>query len=840
MKNNKTPIMALLCAVATVCVMLLSSCGMAKPLTLSFDLNGGVLENLTDLEYEYGDVVDLTEYAPTRDDYIFKGWSYNGNMVTEVKIESDATVTATWEYIYEFTASEDGLSYAFTGIKTEYEKETLVLPEEFEGKKVTLLKAGALDSAANVKTLVIGNGYTEIEKGALAQLAGSQSITLPFYGTAADENYFVTLWGSGAEADDNHYIVKNGETDYVLPNSLKTLKVTGGDIVPDIKNLKIENFALSSANVTEIPARAFNGIKTIKSIDLSGCKNIEKIGDNNFSECDNLKSVNLNGLENLKVMGAHSFYYYVPGSEVKHEFEKIDLGGLKSLETIGQMSFWYVIVGELDFSETAISAFGRQTVFHSAINSIKLPAAFNPAISDEDSDKLGEKFGLTYLNNSEFLAYCEGLAEITVDKLSLYAAAENGVLYDYEKTVAVKYAAENQAKSYVAPATLKKIVPSAFENAENLEQIDLSACTLESIGYNAFGGCSASLTVGFDKYGYYAKDGSKISLANGWKGSCTVTYGERYLFFTIKETGISDGLEVADATYSFDITATYGDDKANVTVTFNGETITRGENGYTVTLNDGENTITAVASFGDKTSEVKTYVVTLEGKWTLKTNFAEGKKIVWAASDLEIIVSAYNASNEKQKIENASMEIDCGYSAGKFVTPGGNGFAVTYNADGTATITVKPDNLLMWDYAVTDPHHIRITVKQSENLSVSITYDAQYFEDSAEITSQTPVSGNTASGNEWSFDVGIKSGRTALKIASVKIECKTDGNFFENSMIFSSVISADGLTATIKADLSIFGGWGYVYDGDSFDLRITVTTEDGLTATKIFTATYSE
>ena len=59
-------------------------------------------------------------------------------------------------------------------------------------------------------------------------------------------------------------------------------------------------------------------------------------------------------------------------------------------------------------------------------------------------------------------------------------------------------------------------------------------------------------------------------------------------------------------------------------------------------------------------------------------------------------------------------------------------------------------------------------------------------------------------------------------------------------MIFSSVISADCLTATIKADLSIFGGWGYVYDGDSFDVRVTVTTEDGLTATKIFTATYSE
>lgn len=840
-KRSKTLLIAMLCAITTVCVTLFASCGISQPLTLSFDLNGGASEKITDIEFEFGNVVDLTKYVPSRNDYIFKGWNYNGETVTELTIEDNVTVKAEWEFAYDLAENDDGNSYALTGIKAEYKVQELVLPEEFEGKKITAIKAGALENAAEIDSIVIGNGYTEIESGVFAPLSKLEKVILPFYGTEDNKDYFITLFGATETADgadDLHYAVTAGGKYYLVPSSLKTLAVMGGDIVPDIKKLKVEDFTLSSSEITEIPAYTFNYNDNIKSVSLKGSVNIEKIGDSNFSGCENLKAVDLSGLENLKVIGAHAFYYYTSGSEETHEFEKIDLSGLKSLETIGQMNFWYVSAEELDFSETAIAAFGRQTVFHSEIGSVKLPATFNPIISDEESKQLEEKFGLTYLNNSEFLAYCDGLAEITVDKLSLYATVENGMLYDYDKTVAVKYAAENTSEAYAAPETLKTIKPTAFENAVNLKNIDLSESMVKTIGYNAFGGCSANLAVGFDKFGYYAKDGSKVSLANGWSGSCKVTYGERYLFFTIKETNLSDGLEVADPEYNFDITATYGDDRAAVTVTFNGETITRGENGYTVTLNAGENTITAVATFGDKTSEVKTYTVTLNEVWMVKTNFEDGKKIAWAAGNLEIIVTALNAKGEKQAITDVHIELDCGYSS-SFVTPF-TGVSVVYNADGTATVTVNPDDLLMWDYDVTKSHHMRIVVKQSASLSVSVTYDAQYFEKAPEVTSETPVSGNTASGNEWSFEVGAKSGRTSLKISSVKIELKTERVFFENSMILSYEPSDDGLTVKIKVDLSILGGWGYVYYGDSFDVRVTVTTESGLTATQIFAATYSE
>ena len=841
-KRSKTLLIAMLCAISTVCVTFFASCGVSQPLTLSFDLNGGASEEITDIEFEFGNVVDLTKYVPSRSDYIFKGWNYNGETVTELTIEDNVTVKAEWEFAYDLAENEDGNSYALTGIKAEYKAQELVLPEEFEGKKITAIKSGSLENAAEINSIVIGNGYTEIKAGVLAPLSKIEKITLPFYGTEDNKDYFITLFGSTETpdgADDSHYVVTAGGKYYLVPSSLKTLAVTGGDIVPDIKKLNIEYFSLSSVQITEIPAYAFYNNQSVEYIDLKGSVNIEKIGDSNFSECENLKVVDLRGLENLKVIGAHAFYYYTSGSEEKHAFEEIYLSGLNSLETIGQMSFWYISAAELDFSETAIAAFGRQTVFHSVVNSVKLPATFNPIISDEESELLEEKFGLTYLNNSEFLAYCDGLAEITVDQLSLYATVENGVLYDYDKTVAVKYAAENTSEAYAAPETLKTIKPTAFENAVNLKNIDLSESMVKTIGYNAFGGCSAKLIVGFDKFGYYAKDGGKVSLASGWSGNCKVTYGERYLFFTIKETNLSDGLEVADSAYNFDITATYGDDGAAVTVTFNGETITRGENGYTVTLNSGENTITAVATFGDKTSEVKTYTVTLNELWTIKTNFEEGKKIVWAASNLEIVVSAVNVSGKKQTITNAYIEIDCGYTPGAFVKPG-TGFSVTYNADGTATITVKPNALLGWDFYVTDPHHIRIVVKQSADLSSSVTYDAQYFENAPEITSETPVSGNTASGDEWTFDVGVKMDGKSLKISDVKIELRTDEYFFESSWISSCELSDDGLTVKIKLDLSVLGGWGYVGNDDSFDVRVTVTTEDGLAATQIFAATYSE
>lgn len=861
----------LLCVISAASVMFFVSCKIKSEsdLTVILDYNGGTGEPLPEIKGAYGAVINLNDYIPAREDYVFKGWTLNGETVTEIKLDQkNLTLKAEWDYVYELeTVLGESDEYALKGIKYEFTKDELVLPEFFENKKITVLKSGALVNAANVKSAVIKDNYSLIEAGALSGLKKLESLTLPFAGTTSENDDIITLFKlsegngqtgaqtniqSGETADEtagtgetsNEFFTvtaKNGN-EYLVPASLKTLHIAGGSVVPydGVKSLKTENFKMQSPDVTEIKNYGFYGNAFIKSIDLSGLINLEKIGDSNFGDCENLKIVNLNGLEKLAVIGAHAFYYYVPGSDKKHEFEKIDLGGLKSLETIGQMSFWYIKIDELDFSQTKIAAFGRQSIFYGDVKSVKLPSSLNLGISEEESDALEKKYGLNYLNNSEFLANCENLENIETDNLSIYVTAENGALYDYDKTVIYKYAAKLTAENYVAPPTLKTIASTAFQGASALKTIDLSGCILNSIGYNAFAGCSAKLTAGFDKYGYYATGGSKISLASGWKGNCTVTYGERYLFFDIKESNISNGKVVANPAYVFDITATYGDDEATISATLNENAIERGENGYSVTLVSGENVITAIASFGDKTSEQKTYTVVLNDAWKVITDFADGQKIVWADGNLTFKVSAVNAANEKQNIDGkVSVHLDCGYQK-VFVKPFG-GITYEYSGDGlTATVTLDSDTLLMWEYDITkDDTHIKVVVEQADGVTAEKIYESKYYENAPEIKSETPESGNTASGDEWSFNVSCKLENADQKITSIDLLLDVGNGYFSNETLLGKELSADGLSAEIKVNLANLGGT-FFFDGDTFKVKVIVTLESGLKAEKVFAATYSE
>ncbi len=801
--------------------------------TVTFDLDGGVGDDITSQQVEEGTKLSLDKFVPTKDGYTFEGWMLDGEVVTEITVTADVTVKAKWCAIYEVELNPDG-TYALSGINTHVDGDTLVLPEIYLGKKVTVVKSTALANAADVKNLVIGNSYVSVEAGALAPLCKLQNLTVPFYGTSVDGNDFVALFQTGEQVTDGYFAVTESNVTYLVPDTFDTLTVTGGTFVPKTAKLHIKNLIVASTQITEVANGTIYYDDYIETVDLSGCTEITAIGDSNFSDCDNLRSVSLAGLGKLRYMGAHSFYFYTPGSNDKHAMDHIDLSGLTSLVTVGQMSFWYLDVALLDFSETSIVAFGRQNVFYCDVETIKLPQTLNLDISDADSAALEEKYGMTYLNNSEFLGNCSGIADIVVSNLSLYLATENGALYDIDKTVLYKYAQSNSAESYTAPSSLAVIKPTAFSGATNLKTIDLSACTLQNIGYNAFGGCSAALTVGFDGNGYYSADGSKVTLANGWQGSCKVTYGERYLFFTVTPSGLSDNMTVCDETLTFDVVATYGDDNADVEVTFGGEAVTKGADGYTLTLAKGANVVTIVATFGDKRSEAKTYTVTYDDEWTLCTSLNDNG-VVWANGNLTFTVWATDAKGNKKNIKDAiSVQIDCGYTAGQYLQPFA-GLTIEYNADNTtATVTIDPDTLLMWDYMVTDKHHIKVVATQSDSVSVEKIYDAQYFESAPTAESETPTSVSVAAGEKTEITVKCKLGNNYCKIASAKVEYTTGTRYFTYDG-FTVEIAEDGLSCTAKLDVDKFVNWCYE---DSFKVKITIVTEEGFEANMVFNVTY--
>lgn len=801
--------------------------------TVTFDIDGGVGDDITSQQVEEGARLNLDKFVPTKDGYTFEGWTVNDEVVTEITVTADVTVKAKWCAIYEVELNPDG-TYALVGINTHVDGDTLVLPETYLGKKVTVVKSTALANVADVKNLVIGNSYVSVEAGALAPLCKLQSLTVPFYGTSVDGNDFVALFQTGEQATDGYFAVTESNVTYLVPDTFDTLTVTGGTFVPKTAKLHIKNLIVASTQINEVANGTIYYDDYIETVDLSGCTEIIAIGDSNFSDCDNLRSVSLAGLGKLRYMGAHSFYFYTPGSNDKHAMDNIDLSGLTSLVTVGQMSFWYLDVALLDFSETSIVAFGRQNVFYCNVETIKLPQTLNLDISDADSAALEEKYGMTYLNNSEFLGNCSGIADIVVSNLSLYLATENGALYGIDKTVLYKYAQSNSAESYTAPSSLAVIKPTAFSGATNLKTIDLSACTLQNIGYNAFGGCSAALTVGFDGNGYYSADGSKVTLANGWQGGCKVTYGERYLFFTVTPSGLSDNMTVCDETLTFDVVATYGDDNADVEVTFGGEAVTKGADGYTITLAKGANVVTIVATFGDKRSEAKTYTVTYDDEWTLCTSLNDNG-VVWANGNLTFTVWATDAKGNKKNIKDAiSVQIDCGYTVGVFVKPG-NGLKIEYSEDNTiATVTLDSDGLMMWDFSITDKHHIKVVATQSDSVSVEKIYEAQYFENAPTMESETPTSVSIAAGEKTEITVKCKLGNNYCKIASAKVEYTTGTKYFTYDG-FTVEVAEDGLSCTAKLDVDKFVNWCLE---DSFKVKITIVTEEGFEANMVFNVTY--
>ncbi len=93
---------------------------------------------------------------------------------------------------------------------------------------------------------------------------------------------------------------------------------------------------------------------------------------------------------------------------------------------------------------------------------------------------------------------CTALEEITVSSAEGGEyCAENGVLYNKDKSVIVAYPASKKDKIYKAPSTVKEILVSAFCDCSYLEEADLSS--VEIIGNYCFESCPKLNYVKFSK-----------------------------------------------------------------------------------------------------------------------------------------------------------------------------------------------------------------------------------------------------------------------------------------------------------------------------------------------------
>ena len=212
-------------------------------------------------------------------------------------------------------------------------------------------------------------------------------------------------------------------------------------------------------SVTSIGERAFAGCNNLKAIVIPD--SVTSIGERAFAGCDSLTSVKIgNGVTSI---GERAF----TGCDNLKEIFISD-----SVTNIGNMAFAGCTSLKTIIIPASVTSLERYHSGHYYDDDIKKPTY-------DSSTGFG----------SEVFDYCTSLESIYVDENNeMYSNDENGVLYNKDKTVLIRYPAGNKATSYEIPDSVTIIGDDAFKDCTNLEEIIIPN-GVTTIGGEAFANC---------------------------------------------------------------------------------------------------------------------------------------------------------------------------------------------------------------------------------------------------------------------------------------------------------------------------------------------------------------
>ncbi len=353
-------------------------------------------------------------------------------------------------------------------------------------------------------------------------------------------------------------------TEIILPD---TIEVIGEGSFGDVRHTATKNgtntlqsIRLSYA-LTEVPAYAFSECQKLTEVDIPN--SVTEIGDYAFFGCNELTEVTIP--KTITRIGERAFSgwvtsggsggngepsdYYAPTRLTTVTFEEpssitdidayafahcISLNNIKIPDTVTHIGESAIPCIEPDnwvdgyyIKDNCLLA-----VDFDIVNGpeLKIPegvvlvedGAFFGCQSEDNITSLHIPSTLKYIYGTAIAILRSNLKEITVDENNEHFTAENGVLYNIDKTKLIFYPTQKTETEFTVPASVEVIGSYAFYNANNLKTVTMSDNVVE-IGEWAFNNCrglesidlSDNLTViGNSAFSYCTSLKSDLNLNN--------------------------------------------------------------------------------------------------------------------------------------------------------------------------------------------------------------------------------------------------------------------------------------------------------------------------------------
>jgi len=198
------------------------------------------------------------------------------------------------DYEFVFTEYENGIElYRFVPHKDEFD--TVIIPDEYEGKSVTKIEDNAFACSCSIKTIVLPSNLEIIGDNSFATKNRISLEKIPDTISYVGEIRFM-------DKDMNRFdILKNNSSYSVVDGAV--LSEDGHCLLAYDSNLSNEEYVVPDG-VTIISKNAFFGCKYLKKVVLPDT--IEVLEENAFESCSNLEEINFPN--SLKFMDTTSLY----------------------------------------------------------------------------------------------------------------------------------------------------------------------------------------------------------------------------------------------------------------------------------------------------------------------------------------------------------------------------------------------------------------------------------------------------------------------------------------------------------------------------------------------------